>query len=395
MHKVDVMINGGGMVGLALANLLPESITVTVIDPFPSESLDNLLAGGGDQFDSRVSAISKKSQQILMQTGAWQAIPEHRITPYQNMQVWEANGSASLTFSAQQIATENLGTIVENKLLRAALMQQAKKRPRVTVIASRVKSVERNESNVKVELESGNRVEASLMVGADGALSNTREAFNFEVSEQSYQQLALVANIKTQQSHQYTAWQRFLTSGPIAYLPLPDTQQCSIVWSANQTLANELLALPEAQLESRIAAAMDHRLGNVQLLTQCQSFPLIARHSHQYLQERVALIGDAAHTIHPLAGQGVNLGFADAAQLAKQIAQLHHNKKDIGRLLNLRPFERARKADNHLTQKAMTALNWVYQQQHPAMVLARNLGVSSINNSPVIKNKLMKQAMGL
>jgi len=395
VHKVDVMINGGGMVGLALANLLPESVSVLVIDPFPSKSVDDCLTDLANQFDCRVSAISKKSQQILEKTQAWQAIPEQRITPYQNMNVWEANGSASLQFSAQQIAAENLGSIVENKLLRAALMQQANKRSGLTVMASKVTSFERTDSKVLAELETGDRIETSLMVGADGALSKTRDAFNFETSEQDYQQLALVANIETEYSHQFTAWQRFLTSGPIAYLPLPDTKQCSIVWSASQSLASELLALPEAQLQSRIAAALDYRLGKVRLLTQCQSFPLVARHSHQYLQPRVALIGDAAHTIHPLAGQGVNLGFADAAQLAEQISQLHRNNKDIGLLLNLRPFERARKADNHLTQKAMTALNWVYQQQHPAMVLARNLGVSTINNSPVLKNQLVKQAMGL
>ncbi len=390
--KFDVIISGGGMVGLALANLLDESLKIALMDPQPMPSLEQVSAAA---YGSRVSAISGRSKNILQQAKVWSEFPAKRIAPYQSMVVWEENGSSELAFHAQQIAAPNLGHIIENDLIRAALFAATRTKPNISLFTESIDELQNDDSKLVCRTGEGNRLEAKLLVGADGALSKVREMAHFETQTLPYHQQALVANIETELPHGSTAWQRFLATGPMAYLPLPSAHQCSIVWSMDDALCEQQQHWSKAYLEQRIAAALDHRLGSVNLISDCVRFPLIARHSRHYVQPRIALVGDAAHTIHPLAGQGVNLGFADAQQLAAQINASHNKQADIGLLRHLRPYERKRKADNHLTQKAMTGLNWAYHQQNPALVLARNLTVGLLNNTKAIKSRLIRQAMGI
>ncbi len=390
--KFDVIISGGGMVGLALANLLDESLKIAVLDPQPMPSLRQV---SGTVFGLRVSAISGRSKKILEQANAWSGFPATRIAPYQSMVVWEENGSSELAFHAQQIAAPNLGHIIENELIRAALYEALREKSNIFLFTESIDEFQNDDSRLVCRTGEGNRLEAKLLVGADGALSKVREKAQFETQMLPYHQQALVANIETELPHASTAWQRFLATGPMAYLPLPSPNQCSIVWSMDDALCEQQQHWSQAYLEQRIAAALDHRLGSVSLISDPVRFPLVARHSRHYVQPRVALVGDAAHTIHPLAGQGVNLGFADAEQLAVQVNAVHKRQADIGLLRHLRPYERMRKADNHLTQKAMTGLNWAYHQTNPALVLARNLTVGLINNTKTIKSRLIRQAMGI
>ncbi|MCO7226223.1 UbiH/UbiF/VisC/COQ6 family ubiquinone biosynthesis hydroxylase [Pleionea sp. CnH1-48] len=391
-EKVDIAIVGAGMVGLALAALLKQQgLSITLIDAqdFPAPSVDG-------KYDSRVSAIARSSENILRNVGAWQHLPPGRCTPYDAMRVWEQNGSAELRFSAQELAEPDLGYIVENSVLRQALVSSIGDEPNVRFrMATKLEEVEWQPQKVKLVLANGERIEAKLLVGADGALSKIRQMGGFETDELNYHQLALVANLRCENHHELTAWQRFLPSGPIAFLPLPEANLCSIVWSLDKEIATEILAAePEVQ-QSRIAAAFDYRLGAVELTTPLAGFPLVARHAERYLDHRVALIGDAAHTIHPLAGQGVNLGFLDAAELAQEIVSAHKQQRDIGDIRFLRAFERRRKTHNHLIQKSMTALNWVYGQSFPALVVARNLGVNLLNQHPLAKAEFMRRAMGI
>lgn len=390
--KFDVIVSGGGMVGLALANLLDDSLSVAVVDPQPMPTLDQV---SHTAFGARVSAISGRSKKILQQAKVWSHFPAKRIAPYQSMVVWEENGSSELAFRAQQIAAPNLGHIIENDLIRAALFEATRAKTNISLFTGAIDEFQRDDSRVVCRTGEGVWLESKLLVGADGALSKVREMAHFETQSLPYHQQALVANIETELPHASTAWQRFLATGPMAYLPLPTPNQCSIVWSMDDALCEQQQHWSKAYLEQRIAAALDHRLGCVRLTSDPVRFPLVARHSRHYVQSRLALVGDAAHTIHPLAGQGVNLGFADAEQLAEQINATHDKQADIGLLRHLRPYERKRKADNHVTQKAMTGLNWAYHQTNPALVLARNLTVGLINNTKAIKSRLIRQAMGI
>ncbi|WP_164503498.1 UbiH/UbiF/VisC/COQ6 family ubiquinone biosynthesis hydroxylase [Pleionea sediminis] len=392
--KFDVIINGGGLVGLTFANLLSDRLKVAIVDPALMSSVSQL--DESSPYMQRVSAISPRSINILESVGAWQCLPQSRISPYQYMKVWDENGSSRLSFSAQDVVAPNLGCIVENNWLRAALYDALKvSRSQFNVITSPIEFVERSEQSIRCRFEDGLQLDASLLVGAEGALSKTREWFEFSTSVHDYEQVAVVANIKTENDHELTAWQRFLETGPIAYLPLADRHMCSIVWSVTREFAENFKSVDQITQSKQIAAALDHQLGQVELVSDTECFPLIARHAEQYVQSRVALIGDAAHTIHPLAGQGVNLGFADAQSLANQVNLAAHKQRDIGATFCLRPYERERKSDNHLTQKAMTALNWIYRSKSPLTILARNFGVSCIDSMSGLKRLLANQAMGV
>ena len=392
-QKFDLIIVGGGMVGLSLAALLKDSpLKIAIIESQEIVSLDQQA----DSMTYRVSAIARSSQKILQSVGAWELLPAHRLCHYQAMCVWDENTSAELNFSAQQLAEADLGHIIENALLQSALFQSLNECPQVTFFTqNKVEQIQIEQQHAQLFLVNGERLECRLLVGADGAQSWVREATGFETHEVSYQQQAIVANVTCQKAHEHTAWQRFLATGPIAFLPMAQAHLCSIVWSVDNPLAEELMSLPADLLERRIAAAFDYRLGEVELASEVAKFPLFARHSQDYVQERVVLIGDAAHSIHPLAGLGVNLGFVDAAELSQQLIEIINRAGDIGHKALLRPFERKRKAHNHSVQKAMTLLNWGFQQRELAAVMLRSLGMNFIERSSLAKETLIKQAMYL
>jgi len=391
-QQVDVLINGGGMVGLAFAALLPEELSIGIVELNPGSSITQL----DEQIDHRVSALSRQSEEMLKRIGCWKKIPSTRLSAYQRMEVWEHNGTSKLTFTAQELATQNLGHIVENSIIRAALMDRLAEQSNITWMNCPMVAIESDSDLICATFEDNRQCYAKLLVGADGVHSKVRELAGIAVDQKNYFQQALVATIATEKSHQFTAWQRFLETGPIAYLPLVDEKLSSIVWSLQEDKAADVLSLSKEQQQSLIANALGYELGAIELQSELQSFPLVARHAETYIKDRVALIGDAAHSIHPLAGQGVNLGFKDAEQLAQRVSLAAKTSIDkVGAFAMLRRYERARKADNHMTQKAMTALNWIYSQPSLPMTMIRNLGVSLLQQSPSIKRRLAKQAMGL
>jgi len=398
----DVIIVGGGMVGLAMAASLANTpLQIAVLE---QASFEGLLSGNwlnneicaAKDYQIRVSAISPGNQQFLKQIGIWQNIPEARKADYEWMKVWDADGDGSITFDAAEIGMPFLGSIVENQVLRAAALNCLEKNHNIELVEHQtVSSIENSNDGVAVGLDSGDQIKGRLLIGADGALSAVRQHLGIDSQEQTYQQTAFVANVETELTHQKTAWQRFTRNGPIAFLPLPDKNLCSIVWSIDNDKAAQLKNLSEQEFADNLARSFEYRLGKVTPVSPVASFPLIKRHSENYLAPGCVLVGDAAHTIHPLAGQGVNLGFQDVACLSQLIQSLIDKQRDWSLLANLRPYERERKAENALMQNAMSGFKWLFGQTSMVPTLLRNSALNLADKAGPIKQEIIRRAMGL
>ena len=385
----DVIINGGGMVGATLACLLAQTNKkVAVIEaqtpkPFDVES----------DYDLRVSAISRASQQAFEKIGAWDAMLSMRALPYEVMHVWdgEGDGSGNVRFEAADIGEPDLGHIIENSVIQTAVANALTNLSNVDVYQpEKLKQFEIAENHVSVLLESGKSITADLIVGADGANSQVRNLAGIDSHVDDYGQRGLVATVKTQYHHEYTAWQRFQSTGPLAFLPLPDGS-CSIVWTLPSDRADYYLSLNKTDFKVALAEAFEHKLGKVTKVSKRAAFPLRGSQAKPYVLDRVALVGDAAHTIHPLAGQGVNLGIKDAVELSQQLM----NISDCGSLKALRRYERARRGDNVIIMRAMEGFRLLFGHDASSVKSLRNLGMKLFNDTPMVKNQIIKKAMGL
>ncbi|GAA4359700.1 UbiH/UbiF/VisC/COQ6 family ubiquinone biosynthesis hydroxylase [Kangiella marina] len=389
----DVIIVGGGMVGLALtAKLAQLDLRVAVIDPKPVE-----LSWDEKTVDARVSAMTRASQKLFQDVGAWQLIEAPYRSDYQRMFVWDGESSrGKIAFDASLIAEQNLGYIIENRVLRRALYQSTENVRTVDWLCpEKCQAVDYQENYAELTLASGKRMKASLLVAADGAFSWLRKASDIGQEQQAYGHKAIVCTVKTEKPHQKTAWQRFDHHGPLAFLPLANSHLCSIVWSVDEAYAEELLTLNVADFEKRLSQTFEMSLGQVTLESRPVSFPLYERTASAMALHRLALIGDAAHTIHPLAGQGVNLGFSDALELAKVIETSLAKGADIGLKHRLRPFERARKSETKAMQLAMQSFKRLFEQEIPALQMARSYGLAMTDKHPLLKQTLIRKAMGL
>nr|CAA6801478.1 MAG: 2-octaprenyl-3-methyl-6-methoxy-1,4-benzoquinol hydroxylase (EC [uncultured Thiotrichaceae bacterium] len=389
MHY-DVVISGAGMVGATLACLLAKAgKQVAVLEACPPP-----MFNAEDDFELRVSALSRFSQRILEKSGAWGGVIKRRATAYEDMVVWDATGTGEIHFSAAELGEPELGHIVENKVIQLALLEAMNKEPSIDLFCpSKIHSFERNAAQVSVILDDGRELTAELLVGADGARSAVRELAGIDWQQEDYAQKGLVCVVRTQLPHQETAWQRFMPSGPLAFLPLSDPHCSSIVWTLPADRADVLLSQDKTQFKMALADALGFRLGEIEAAGPRGAFPLVGSHATHYVQEGVALIGDAAHTIHPLAGQGVNLGIKDAAELSDQLIAAKGG--NLGGMRTLRCYERARKGDNHLTQKSMEGFRLLFGNTSQPLRLVRNSGLSLADNLPLIKNILAHQAMGV
>jgi 2-octaprenylphenol hydroxylase len=388
MHY-DVVISGAGMVGATLACLLAKSSRrVAVLETFPPPVFDP-----ADDFELRVSALSRFSQRILQQAGAWQGIVSRRAAGYEDMVVWDATGRGEIRFSAAEMGEPELGHIVENKVVQLALWEAMASEPLIDVFCpAGIRRFERIGGEVLVELTDEQQLTAQLLVGADGAKSVVRELAGIGWQCEDYAQKGLVCVARTTLPHQQTAWQRFMPSGPLAFLPLSDAHYSSIVWTLPADRADVMVSRDELSFKVALADALEHRLGEIETIGPRAAFPLVGRHAESYVQENIALVGDAAHTIHPLAGQGVNLGIKDAAELADQLAAA---KGSPGAMKTLRRYERARTGDNHLTQKTMEGFRLLFGNNSRPLQVLRNTGLDLANRLPLLKNTLARQAMGV
>ncbi|MEM7017167.1 MAG: UbiH/UbiF/VisC/COQ6 family ubiquinone biosynthesis hydroxylase [Pseudomonadota bacterium] len=385
----DVIIIGGGPTGATLACALAQAdfqVALVEARDFPPE-LSN-------DYDLRIYAINRASENILRQLGAWTHLSGPRILPYREMHVWEELGE--IHFHCDDIDAENLGHIIENQTLESALNQCVAsfssihwQRP------ARIAHIDIQVSSAKVTLQDGSSLQAPLVIGADGGQSKVRELLDIPCNISDYNQLAIVGNIRTAESHQDTAWQRFLPDGPLAFLPLPEPNLLSIVWSVRTMQARKLLNMTDAAFCDALSQASEYCLGNVESVSKRASFPLQRRHADHYVQPRAALIGDAVRSIHPLAGQGMNLGLLDVATLAETLIDAKYRGRDIGELLTLRRYERRRKGHNLLMLNMMDNLNRLFSNSIPPVKWLRNLGLNLTDLTAPAKRLFMSQALGI
>ncbi len=397
MQSFDVVIAGGGMVGLALACGLADGqkgsgLRVAVIENHPS-------TGDFDpqsEHELRVSAINAASEKLLTQLGVWQQIMAMRASPYSEMEVWDNDSFGRIHFSAEQVSTPHLGHIIENRVIRDALWQKAEQCKNISLLApASIKKVVWGENDVFITLADEQMLTARLVVGADGAQSWLRSHADIPLTFWDYEHSALVATIRTQQPHGAVARQIFHGDGILAFLPLSDPHLCSIVWSLPTLSAEQRKMLDKEQFERELATAFDMRLGLCELTSTRAAIPLVGRYARNFVIQRLALLGDAAHTIHPLAGQGVNLGFMDVAELIGELKRLHREGKDIGQQLYLRRYERRRKHSAALMLAGMQGFRQLFEGNNPAKKLFRDIGLVLADKLPGVKPQLLNHAMGL
>jgi 2-octaprenylphenol hydroxylase len=392
MQSFDVIIAGGGMVGLALAcGLQGSGLRVAVLEQRQPESTPLL-----EQPALRVSAINAASERLLQHLGVWETIRTLRASAYNAMEVWERDSFGKIAFRGDECGFSHLGHIVENEVIQHALWNQAQTLADVTLIApAALKQVAWGENDAFVTLEDGRMLTARLMVAADGANSWLRQHADIPLTFWDYRHSALVATIRTADPHQATARQVFHGDGILAFLPFSDPHLSSIVWSVAPTEAERLQQLEPPAFNRELAMAFDMRLGHCSVESERLTFPLTGRYARSFAAHRLALVGDAAHTVHPLAGQGVNLGFMDAAELIAELKRLQREGKDIGQHLYLRRYERRRKHSAAVMLASMQGFRELFAGHHPAKKLLRDVGLRLADSLPGVKSKLVRQAMGL
>lgn len=399
----DVLIIGGGVAGLACAALLGrglrerrEPLRIAILEAQPPQPLLPDAAAG-----LRVFAISPAGRAILAASGAWEGVPAGRRAPYERMRVWQADGtpfgSGSIGFDAAESGLPELGHIVEHDWLRQALWNVLAGAGDAVALRTGVAPVElRVEPDaVVVRLADGEMLRCRLLVGADGADSWVRAQLHLQSSGHDYGQLAIVGHLSSERPHERTAWQCFTRQGPVALLPLADGRS-SVVWSCFKAEAQELAGLRDTEFAARLTAATAGVLGRLATTTRRLAVPLAARHTHRYTGPRFALIGDAAHQIHPLAGQGINLGLLDAAALAETLSVhlLGTRLADPGDALVLRRYERGRKGPNLLIMAAMEGLHQVFTSDWSALNRLATAGLGAVDRLPLLKRLLAERATG-
>jgi len=389
-RNYDLLILGGGMVGAAFAALVARTgLSIGLLErsslqwEWPVES-----------HDIRVSAITHASQSIFEQIGAWKEMQEMGAYAYRNMQVWDQSGDGIIHFSAEQVNRPNLGHIIENRIIQKALQKRLMALQNVDFIEQVTPiKIEFNGDGCCLDTASGERYQAPLIIGADGAHSWLREKAEIELTQWSYEQTAVVTTVQTEHHHEDTCWQQFMPNGPLAFLPL-NAHYSSIVWSTSHQQAKYLLSLDAVQLAQQLRENFEHDFGEIRISSAYAGFPLKMRHARHYVKPGLALIGDAIHTVHPLAGQGVNLGLQDAVQLADVLLTAVQQQRDYAALHTLRKYERSRKGDNLAMLGAMDGFKRGFSNNNKILRLIRNQALNQVNHSPLLKSFFMHYALG-
>jgi 2-octaprenylphenol hydroxylase len=400
-REFDFVIVGGGVTAAALASLLvarklaaPKRVAIIA----DGASLDRASPPASSipdtDMDLRVFALSRASQRLLTLAGAWQHLPVSKMCAYERMEVWSGDGS--LRFDCAELGEPNLGFIVEGRALFAAC-RRAADAAGVVCIEAAIAGILADETQARIRLGDGRQLQCALLIAADGAQSPTRKALCIETAGHTYHQDALVAHVRTEKPHQRTARQRFLPTGPLAFLPLPDGRS-SIVWSLLRPEAKRLKSLDRDAFGAELTAASGGLLGTCELTTPIASFPLELQYAVDYVRPRAVLVGDAAHAVHPLAGQGLNLGFLDCAALVEVLGDAGgagSGSRDVGDQRRLRRYERWRRSENMLAATALDGMERLFSSGNQAVATLRVAGLRAVGRLPFLKRELAFRAMGL
>ena len=406
MQQYDIVIVGAGMAGASLACALAgNGLRIALLDNrAPQMDPEPLKA---TEFDARVSAITPASQAILERMSVWPAIRAQRISPYTGMEVWEADGTAGINFTAEEMHVPQLGHIIENRVILQALQQRVAALDDIDLLAPvqlegfHYVSENERERSLQIRIKDAETISARLLVAADGGRSQLRRLAGFGTREWDYAHQAVVTTVRTEKPHGQVARQRFSDEGVLAFLPLQTTAEagadhyCSIVWSLRPERAEAVLALTDEAFARELEQAFESRLGRIEHCSPRFSFPLHQVHARDYVKDRVVLIGDAAHSIHPLAGQGANLGLLDAHVLATQIIAARRSGRCWYEGRVLRAYQRRRKGHNLAMMAAMEGFRRLYDDQPLPLRWLRNAGMRTVDRAPMIKQFIMQEAMAL
>ncbi len=404
VRDYDIIIVGGGLVGATLAALIQNVrkkdrslLNIAVVEGGCEPAAADL-----SKFDPRVVALTRSSQNVLKSIGAWPIIESERACPYTDMRVWDGEGTGSIHFDCLEIGESNLGHIVENSIALNAVHQRLAKATNVhRLFGERVVQLAGDEKNRRLILESSETLSAPLIIAADGARSKVRELAAIPVRQWSYGHHAIVTTVKTEQSHQFTAWQRFLSTGPLAFLPLynsidpSNNNVSSIVWSLNDDVAKQKMTLSDDEFNASLSRAFESRLGEVTWSDRRYCLPLWQRHAVDYTRPGLALVGDAAHSIHPLAGQGVNLGFLDAHALAGEVRRFTQAGLSLSEPSLLRRYQRNRKSHNLMTMAAMEGFKRLFGAKSLQVRWLRNAGIKQVDQWALVKNTIAREILGV
>ena len=397
-RQFDVIVVGAGLIGAAAACLFArQGLTVALVE---ARALDR-HAGAAEETDKRVSAINLAAFGLFDALGVWRGIDPQRVSRYDAMKVWDCNSPAKISFLAADLGAPCLGYIVENRALVAALREKLRQNYNVTLLDNTEVAGINYDPNpddadcrLSVTLsDSGERVQTRLLVGADGARSGVRELGGLHSRSEDFGQDAITATVSTARNHRATAWQCFLETGPVAMLPLADGR-CSLVWSCDRAEADELMRLEDADFCARLQPLFAHELGDITACQPRRRFALRQQHADAYIAEAVALIGDAAHTTHPLAGLGANIGLVDAAALAEVVEWARRHRKDIGQTSVLRRYERWRRGDNARVLAMMKGFKEIFGSRHAGAKAVRSAGMNLADTVTPLKMVLAKFATG-
>ena len=388
-----IVIVGGGLVGATAACAWADGpFRVTVVESGPAAVEWPPAAG----FDPQVSALTRASQRVFQHLGVWEAIAARRVAPYRAMEVWDAASVGRIRFDAEDLGESDLGHIVENSAILAALRERLEAAANVEFLAeTTVTGLQADADAARLTLGDGRVLEAGLVVGADGSDSWVRDQAGITTTGWDYDQSAVVAVVRTERPHEATARQCFLPTGPVAFLPMADPHRCTVVWSTTPVEAAGLAAADEAAFLAALQEAFGDALGRMEETGPRRSFPLRLQHADDYVRPRIALIGNAAHAIHPLAGQGLNLGVLDAAALTEVTERGRAAGRGPGALSVLRRYERWRKGDNVAVMAAMDGFERLFGPQSAPLRWLRGAGMRLTGAARPVRHALMRRAMGL
>ncbi len=401
-QQFDVVIIGGGMVGGAFACALRDSKLKVALIETQLPTAPNTAPEKVADVDIRVSALNRASETFLSNIGAWEKMPAARLSAYNKMRIWEGVGTGHIQFNGQELGEPHMGHIVENRITAQALLQTLQQDSQVQLFApvsveniDIIEAHDDKDESYLVMLDNGQMLSTSLIVAADGARSFVRNWAMFDTREWDYDHHALVCSVQVENNHEQCAWQRFTEDGVLAFLPLAQENLCSIVWSCPEQKSQELLALNTHEFNQVLARAFENKLGRITESGTRAAIPLRQRHAKTYVKNGIVLLGDAAHTIHPLAGQGVNLGLMDAYVLADEIKLAVKRGLPVQDAQVLARFERRRMSENLSMMATMESFKRLFAAQNPVVRWLRNWGMKKVNSLGFLKQHLAVQAMGI